>query len=142
MNCFLKRFLGIIIATSIEGFKWVKWLGFSRVLYMSFDRFLLAVEWSISSWREYYKSVFFFNFTKPFLNDKIYSYTKKKTIWHLAICQNARLKSKIFSQFFWWEVNLRGLRAFILQKVQASSLLSITQVLERRHSYYTLVSLR
>ena len=32
----------------------------------------------------------------------------------------ARLKSKHFSQFFWWEVNLRGLRGFILQKVQAS----------------------
>ena len=31
----------------------------------------------------------------------------------------ARLKSKHFSQFFWWEVNLRGLRGFILQKVQA-----------------------
>ena len=36
------------------------------------------VTWSISSWQEYYKSVFFFNFTKlQFLNDKIYSYTKK-----------------------------------------------------------------
>ena len=32
----------------------------------------------------------------------------------------ARSKSKHFSQFFWWEVNLRGLRAFIFQKVQAS----------------------
>ena len=32
----------------------------------------------------------------------------------------ARLKSKHFSQFFWWEVNLMGLRALILQKVQAS----------------------
>jgi hypothetical protein len=30
-----------------------------------------------------------------------------------------RLKSKHFSQFFWWELNLRGLRGFILQKVQA-----------------------
>ena len=47
-----------------------------KVLYMSFD-----------SWQGYYyKSVFFFNFTKlQFLNDAIYSYTKKKTIWHLAI---------------------------------------------------------
>ena len=46
------------------------------------------VTWSISSWQVYYKSVFFFNFTKlQFLNDKIYSYTKK-TIWHLAIWQN------------------------------------------------------
>ena len=34
------------------------------------------------------RKVFFFNFTKvQFLNDKIYSYTKK-TIWHLAIWQN------------------------------------------------------
>ena len=32
----------------------------------------------------------------------------------------ARLKSKHFSQFFWLEVNLRGLRVFILQKNQAS----------------------
>ena len=32
----------------------------------------------------------------------------------------ARLKSKHFSQFFWWKVNLRELRGFILQKVQAS----------------------
>ena len=32
------------------------------------------VTWSISSWQEYNKSVFFFNFTKiQFLNDKIYS---------------------------------------------------------------------
>ena len=46
------------------------------------------VTWCISSWQEYYKSVIFFNFTKLlFLNDKIYSYTKK-TIWHLAIWQN------------------------------------------------------
>ena len=52
----------------------------------------------------------------------------KKTIWHLAIWKNwcfgqffvykfARLKSKYFFQFLWWEVNLRGLRAFILQTV-------------------------
>ena len=32
----------------------------------------------------------------------------------------ARLKSKHFSRFFWSEVNLRGLRAFILQNVQGS----------------------
>ena len=33
------------------------------------------VTWSISSWQEYHKSVFFFNLTKlQFLNDKIYSY--------------------------------------------------------------------
>ena len=87
--------------------------------------FVCWVPWSISSWQEYYKSVFFFNFTKlQFLNDKIYSYTKKKLFgtWQFdfIIQKFARLKSKHFSQFFWWEVNLRGLRAFMLQKVQAS----------------------
>ena len=30
-----------------------------------------------------------------------------------------RLKSKHLAQFFWWKVNLRELRGFILQKVQA-----------------------
>jgi hypothetical protein len=36
------------------------------------------VTWSISSWQECYKSVFFFNFTKlQFLNDKIYSFPQK-----------------------------------------------------------------
>jgi hypothetical protein len=61
------------------------------------------------------------------LNDKIYSYNKKiyLALGHLAklilwSILFARLKSKNFSQFFWWEVNLRGLRALILQKVQAS----------------------
>ena len=48
---------------------------------MSFDKFLLAVESRDPSQADksiYYKSVFFFNFTKfQFLNDKIYSYTKK-----------------------------------------------------------------
>ena len=86
------------------------------------------VTWSIPSWQEFYKSVFFFNFTKPqFLNDKIYSYnlqlfqsyictslsyTKKKlfVLVNFIIQKFARLKSKHFSQFFWWEVNLRGLR--------------------------------
>ena len=44
------------------------------------------VTWSISSWQEYYKSVFFFNFTKlQYLNDKI---IPKKTIWHLTNWQN------------------------------------------------------
>ena len=114
------------------------------------------VRWSIWSWQEYYKSAFFFNFTKlQFLNDKIYSYTKKKlfgtcqfgkidVLVNFIIQKFARLKSKHFSQFFWWEVNLRGLRAFILQKVQASVvesretekevLLPITQLWERRYS--------
>ena len=44
---------------------------------MCFDRFVLAVESRDLSQAD--KSVFFFNFTKlAFLNDKTYSYTKKK----------------------------------------------------------------
>ena len=38
--------------------------------------------------------------------------------WILTIHKNK--KSLHFSQFFWWEVTLRRLRAFIFQKVQAS----------------------
>ena len=89
------------------------------------------VTWSNSSWQEYYKSVFYFNFTKlQFLNDTIYSYTKKlfgtwqfgkiDVLVNFIIQKVSRLKSKQFSQFFWWKVNLRGLGAMILQKVQAS----------------------
>ena len=64
------------------------WTKGIMVLYMSFDRFLLAVESRDLSQADkvYYKSVFFFNFTKlQCLNDKIYSYTKQS---HLAILQN------------------------------------------------------
>ena len=65
-----------------------------KVLYMSFD-----------SWQGYYyKSVFFFNFTKlQFLNDAIYSYTKKKLFgtWQFdfIIHKFAKLKSKLFLSF-------------------------------------------
>ena len=41
-------------------------------------------------------------------------------LFNFIIQKFAGLKSKHFSQFFWCKVNLRGLRAFILQKVQAS----------------------
>ena len=83
------------------------------------------VTWSISSWQKCYKSDFFFNFKKlQFLNNKIYSYTKNNYLalgnlvfWSIS---SFKRKSKHLSQFFWWEVNLRELRAFILQKVQAS----------------------
>ena len=75
---------------------------------MYFDRFLLAVESCDLSQadKSIYKSVFFFNFTKlQFLNDKIYSYTKKKLFgtWQFdfIIQKFARLKSKHFTQFFW-----------------------------------------
>ena len=56
------------------------------VLYMSFDKFLLAVESRDLSQAD--KSILrVSSFPKLFLNDKIYSYTKKN-IWHLAIWQN------------------------------------------------------
>ena len=60
-----------------------------KVLYMSFD-----------SWQGYYKSVFFFNFTKlQFLNDAIYSYTKKN---YLAL-GNLILSFKNLQD---WKVNI------------------------------------
>ena len=72
-----------------------------------------------------------FNFSKlQFLNDKIYSYIQKKAIvalgnlvfWSILSFKNrsfAKLKSKCLSQFLWWEVNLRGMRGLIFQKVRA-----------------------
>ena len=57
------------------------------VLYMSFDKFLLAVESRDLSQAD--KNIIrVSSFPKLFLNNKICSYTKKKTIWHLAIWQN------------------------------------------------------
>ena len=56
---------------------------FTVVLYVSFDKFILAVESRDLSQADKSMS----SFPKLFLNDKIYSYTKK-TIWHLAIWQN------------------------------------------------------
>ena len=75
--------------------------------------------------RETGTNIYFFNFTKlQFLNYKFKVIQKKQLfgIWQFdfIIQKFARLKSKHFSQFFWWEVNMRGLRAFILQKLQAS----------------------
>ena len=82
------------------------------------------VTWYISSWQENYKSVFFFNFTKlQFLNNKIYSYTKNNylALGNLVFWSISSFKtiSKRLSQFFWWEINLRELRGFILQKIWA-----------------------
>ena len=77
---------------------------------MSFDRFLLAIEshdlsQADKSFIGVHSSAFFFNFTKlQFLNDKIYSYTKKLSgTWQFDFIIQifARLKSKHFSQFFW-----------------------------------------
>ena len=83
---------------------------------MSFDKFALA-------------------FQKLFLNDKMYNYTKKKLgTWQFVkvyilvnfiIQKFERLKIKHFSQFFWCEVNMRELRAFILKKVQEEDTLII-----------------
>ena len=61
---------------------------------MSFDKFLLADESRDPSQAD--KSIIrVSSFPKMFLNDKIYSYTKKKSIWHLAIWQNS-----CFGQFY------------------------------------------
>ena len=55
----------------------------NEVLYMSFDKFLLAVKSSDLS----QAIIRVFSFPNLFLNDKIYRYTKK-LIWHMAIWQN------------------------------------------------------
>ena len=76
------------------------------VLYMSLDKFLLAVESRDQSQGD--KSIIrVSSFPKLFLNEKIYSYTKKNYLelgnlaklmfWSILF---ARLKSKHFSQFF------------------------------------------
>ena len=64
-------------------------------------------------------------------------YKKILVTWQFDfIIQNfARLKSKHFSQFFEYDVNLRGLRAFILQKVQ-------TSVVERQKKKFCFPSLQ
>ena len=82
------------------------------------------VTWSISSWQEYYKSVFFLiaKWTSFSVSQQLRPELSAKWIGKIDALVNfiiykfARLKSKQFSQFFWWEVNLRGLRTFILQK--------------------------
>ena len=98
------------------------------VLYMSSDKFLLVVEsCDLSQADKSITRVFSFpSFNFWMIN---YSYTQKS---YLAIGQNCfghlitqkfvSWKSKQFSHFFWWEVILRGLTKFILQKVQASGL--------------------
>ena len=97
------------------------------VLYMSFDKFLLAVESRDLSQGD--KSIIRVS-SFPKLNDGYFWMIKfavipKKAIWNLAIWQNwcfgqfTNLQLSFF-QLFSWEVNLRWLRGFILQKVQAS----------------------
>ena len=55
---------------------------------------------------------------------KLYEEIRYTTLWNLAVqfwvnFITKKLKSKHLSQFLWWEENLRGLRGFIFQKVQA-----------------------
>ena len=70
-------------------------------VYMSFDKFLLAVESrDLSQADKSIKSVFFFNFTKiQFLNDKIYSYTKKKLFGTWQFVKMQDWKVNIFLSF-------------------------------------------
>ena len=100
----------------------------SMILYMSFDRFLLAVD-SRDLFQADKKNirVFSFSILQNFNFWMIKFTVIQKTLfgtWQFdfIIQKFAILKSKHFSQFFWWEVNLRGLRAFILQKIQASDI--------------------
>ena len=97
---------------------------------MSFDKFLLAVESHDLSQADM-SIIWVPSFPSRVIGSRTLNYTKKKLFgtWQFGkidvlvnfmIWKFARLKSKHFSQFFWWEVNLRRLRAFILQKVQAS----------------------
>ena len=107
---------------------------------MSFDRFLLAFESrDLSQADKRITRVSSFPSFNFWMID--YSYTQKS---YLALWQNCfgqfitqkfpSLKSKHFSQFFCWEINLRGLTKFILQKVQAS-------VIERQKNKFCYPSL-
>ena len=65
------------------------------VLYMSFDKFLLAVESRYLS--QAYKSIILVSsFPCWVMGSRTLNYTKK-TIWHLAIWQNWYFSSKIFN---------------------------------------------
>ena len=135
------------LSYEIVCFCWITSLGYFL------DRFLLAVESrDLSQGDKSIIRVSSFSILQN-LNFWMIKFivTPKKTIWQFdfIIQKFARLKSKHFSQFFWWEVNLRRLRAFILQKVQTSvverqkrSSATHHSVWERRHSYNPFVSLR
>ena len=90
------------------------------------DNYKIVIWWNISKVAD--KSIIrVFSLPKLFLNDKLYNYTQKKTIWHLAILQNwcfgQFYHSKIcnIEKFTFFSVLLvRRLRVFILQKVQVS----------------------
>ena len=94
-----------------------------KVHYMCFDKFLFWVEsrdlsqadksnTRVSSFFEWNEWFFFYNFTKK----KLFGTWK---FGKIDVLINFNFFPQ-FSQFFLWEVNLRGLRAFILQNVQGS----------------------
>ena len=58
-----------------------------------------------------------------------WQFGKIDVLLNFIIQKFERLKSKHFSQFYWSEVNLRGLRGLILQKVQ-------TLVVERQKNKF------
>ena len=90
---------------------------------MSFDRFLLAVESRDLSQADK-SNIRVSSFSNEWIEWKIYNYTKKNLFGTWKFGKIDVLINFIifpqFSQFFLWEVNLRGLRAFILQNVQGS----------------------
>ena len=127
----------------------------TKVLHSCFERFLLAFESrDLSQADKRFTRVSSFPSFKFWMIN--YNYTQKS---YLALWQNCfgqfitqkfpSLKSKQFSQFFLWEVNLRGLTKFSLWIVQASGLRDRKRtftthhsVWERKHSFNTFVSLR
>ena len=95
----------------------------SKVLYMSFGKFLLAVESRDLSQAD--KSIIrLSSFSKLFLNDKIYSYIRKT----------------------WQFGKIDSLVDFIIQKIERLKskhiLLPITHLRVGRHYYHTIISLR
>ena len=114
---------------------------------MSFDKFLFAFESRDLSQAD--KSIIWVSsFPSWVMGSRTLNYTKKSYLalgtlgnlaklvfWSISSCKLS------FSQYFWWEVNLRGLRPFILQnsgltcgKTWKEVLPSITCLWERRHS--------
>ena len=92
---------------------------------MSFDRFLLTVESrDLSQADTSIIRVSSFSILQKFnfwmIKFGTWQFGKIDVLANFIIQKFATLKSLHFSQFFWWEVNLRVLRAFILQRVQAS----------------------
>ena len=110
----------IVKIQNFQGKKYWEDLGPLHILWQIY--FGCWVTWSISIWKEYHKSVFFLiaKWTSFSVSQQLRSELSAKWIGKIDALVNfiiwkfARLKSKQFSQFFWWEVNPRGLRAFIL----------------------------